>query len=426
MKELYRMFRMPGYEVLDIKIWKDDFKVDVFLERKEEELGKCHCCGGELGVERGKHRVTVQGLPIGMLKTYVHFWRHKRHCAKCKKARSEALDFLSTETPHLTKTYAEWIGMLCEISPVSRAAEFIGQDDMTVLRLDFTRLKRLLQTYKIPPPKRISVDEVYARRFSKYKGESRNEKFFTVVSDLNTHRVIWVSESRDKKALDQFFTLLGEEACKAIEVAAMDQHADYAASVKEHCANATIVWDRFHIAQKFEEAVNETRKELHKEQAKGSELSRLSRGKFRFMFVKKAAHRTEEEKLHIDDVLKANEQFARLEIVKERMLGIFNEQTEEAAKKVFEDVGAWIWQAGFKPLMQWYNNLEAGWDTFKNYFKYKVTSALSEGLNNVIKSIKRRAFGYKNMEYFRLKIMQVCGYLNSRYVLKENPMVTLF
>lgn len=425
MKELYRIFAFPGYEVLDVKIWREQFKIDVYLGRGAEK-GFCHRCGEELGVERGKHTMKAEGLPVGLLKVYIHFWRNKGHCAGCKKARSEAINFLSEETPHLTKTYAEWIGVLCEISAVSRAAEFIDQDDMTVLRLDFARLRRLIQEYKIPPPKRISVDEVYARRFSKYKGESRNEKFFTVISDLNTHKVIWVSESRDKKALDQFFLLLGEERCQEIEVAAMDQHADYANSVREYCKNATIVWDRFHLAQNFEEAVNETRKELHEEQAKGSELKRLSRGKFRFMFVKKAVRRTEEEKQHIDDVLKNNEQFAKLEIIKERMLHIFDEQTEEGAKKVFEELGSWIWQAGFEPLKAWYNKLEKGWDTFKNYFKFKVTSALSEGINNVIKTLKRRAYGYKNMEYFRLKIMQVCGYLNSRYISTKNPALTLF
>ena len=65
---------------------------------------------------------------------------------------------------------------------------------------------------------------------------------------------------------------------------------------------------------------------------------------------------------------------------------------------------------------QWYRNFEKGWERIKNYFQYRVTSALSEGHNNVIKMLKRRAFGYRNMEYFRLKIMQVCGYLNSRYI----------
>jgi len=66
--------------------------------------------------------------------------------------------------------------------------------------------------------------------------------------------------------------------------------------------------------------------------------------------------------------------------------------------------------------MKWYSNFEKGWGTIKNYFLHRVSSALSEGVNNVIKMVKRRAFGYKNMEYFRLKITQVCGYLNSRFI----------
>ena len=208
--------------------------------------------------------------------------------------------------------------------------------------------------------------------------------------------------------------LIGENACKKIELVCMDQHEDYAASVRQYCKKAVIVWDRFHLAQNFEEAVNDMRKELHGEQAGGSELKRLSRGKFRFLFVKKAKHRTAEEKLHIDDVLKANEQFVKLEIIKEAFLSFFELQTEEEAKARFEELGNWIFQAGFQPLMKWYNNLEKGWDTLKNYFRYKATSSLSEGINNVIKVIKRRAYGYRNMDYFRLKIMQVCGYLNSR------------
>jgi transposase len=83
---------------------------------------------------------------------------------------------------------------------------------------------------------------------------------------------------------------------------------------------------------------------------------------------------------------------------------------------VFDEVGDWIWQAQFKPLMRWHNQLEAGWETLKNYFEWRVTTSLSEGINNVIKSIKRRGFGYRNMQYFKLKIMQVCGYLNSKFI----------
>ena len=72
--------------------------------------------------------------------------------------------------------------------------------------------------------------------------------------------------------------------------------------------------------------------------------------------------------------------------------------------------------ATFNHLENWWENLASGWATLKNYFEFPVTSSLAEGVNNVIKSLKRRAFGFRNMDYFRLKIMQACGYLNSRFI----------
>jgi transposase len=368
--------------------------------------------------------MKLEAMPIMGFRTFVYFWRQKGHCEKCKKARSEAVDFVAEESPHLTQDYAWWIGRVCEIAAVSRVAELVNQDETTAWRVDYRRMQRMLAYYSIPEVTRISVDEVYARKKAKYRGESRNDRFFTVVTDLKTHRVIWVSESRSQKGLDQFFALIGPEACEKIELVAMDQHEDYAASVREYCKKAKIVWDRFHLMQNFEEAVNEVRKELHEEQAGDSEMRRLSRGKYRYLFLKKESRRTEEERTHINAILQLNARFAKLEIIKERMISFFDQPDEASAKAVFEDIGDWIFQECFRPLMRWYNNFESGWDTVKNYFLHRITSSLSEGQNNVIKALKRRAYGYRNMHYFRLKIMQVCGYLNSRYIATSNQLLT--
>jgi transposase len=412
-----------GYDVLDVKEFLQEGLIEIYLGRREDKDWCCYRCGHVLSIERGKYRSCLEGMPVMGLRVWIYFWRHKGHCSKCNKARAEAVEFVSEETPHLTIDFAWWVGRMCEIAAISRVAELMQQDETTTWRLDFNRMKRMLARYRIPKVRKISVDEVYARKKPKYKGERRDDRFFTVISDLETHKVIWVSEGRSKEALDQFFILIGKEACDGIEVVAADMYQGFAASVREYCKKATLVWDRFHVMQIFEEAVNETRKTLHAEQDQGSDLHRLTRGKYRFMFVKKAIRRTEEEKSHIDDVLDANEYFAKLELIKERMLSFFDQPTEEEAKKVFEEVGEWIFQAGFNPLMSWYNNIEQGWKTLRNYFKYRVSSALSEGHNNVIKMLKRRAFGYRNMEYFRLKIMQMCGYLNSRFIFHPNQLL---
>ena len=412
-----------GYETIDFKEYLQQGRIEIHLERRSDKPVCCHRCGESMRTERGRYRQRLEALPVMGIRAYVFFWRHKGYCGKCRKARSERVDFVSPETPHLTSTFAWWIGRLCEIAAVSRVAELVNQAKMTAWRIDFRRMKRMLAHYKIPEVRRISVDEVYARKKPR-PGESRNERFFTVITDLDTRRVVWVSESRSKKGLDQFFLLIGEQAAKKIEVVAVDQHEDYAASVREYCPQATLVWDRFHVMQIFEEAVNETRKSLHEEQPRSGEMARLTRGQYRFLFLKKEKRRTEEERTHINSVLAENTRFAKLELIKERMLSFFDQSDEASAKAVFEEIGDWIWQERFEPLMRWHKNLERGWDTLKNYFRHRVTSSLSEGVNNVIKSIKRRAFGYRNMEYFRLKIMQVCGYLNSRYVATSHQLLT--
>lgn len=412
---LLRVFNFAKYRTLDIKEFLSKRLIEVHLQRDPEAEMICRRCGTKMEPGHGSYPLRLQHMPIFMNHCYLVLRRHKGWCRSCKAVRSEELDFISEESPHKSLEYAWWVGRLCEIAPVHEVAEVMREASSTAWRLDYKRMRRMLSQYQIPKVKRICVDEVYARR-KKKKGETRDDLFFTVICDLDTRRVIWVSSSRRKEALDEFFLIIGKKACEGIEVVACDQHESYALSVKEHCKQATLVWDRFHIMQNFDDAVNDTRKQLHDEAGRGSEQRRLSRGKFRFMFLKNASKRTQEEKDHLARLVKENDLFFKLEIIKEAMHEFYRAESEGDAKTIFDNIGDWIWQAGFKPLMQWHDNLEAGWDTLKNYFKYRVTSALSEGMNNVIKTLKRSGYGYRNMHYFKLKILQRCGYLNSKFI----------
>ncbi|MFN8369355.1 MAG: ISL3 family transposase [Bacteriovoracaceae bacterium] len=408
---------IPEFEVVDVKEWHKTNCVEIYIQ-KQKSSTKPHCskCGNELGVSHGRYPLRLKTMPIFNFETYLCLWREKRFCTFCKKVRSEKLEFIAEETPHLTREYVWWLGRMCEFSPVSKAAEFTDNCPMTLWRIDFERMRRMLQQYKIPAFKRISVDEVYARKKSYYAKESRDKRFFTVICDLDSRRVLWVSDSRSKEALDEFFKIIGPERCKEIEAVAADQHDPYKASVNEYCPQAVFVWDRFHIMQNFEVAVNEDRAWLHTHVCRG-EMKRLTRGKFKTLFLKKSDRRTSEEKRHIKDVLKENEDFVYLELIKEGMFEVYQSKDEYEAREKFVQMGEWIREIKtFYSLNKWWENLNRGWDTFKNYFQYRITSSLSEGINNVIKTIKKRAYGYRNMAYFKLKIMQVCGYLNSKYI----------
>lgn len=416
MKSLTRIFNYDGYKVRDVQTSTKDQTIKVDLDRISDKPTSCYRCGHALGCKRGQYRVTVKELSIMNYETTVSFWRFKGHCSHCKKARSEAVSFISKESPHFTQLLSEWLGTMCEFASVSRIAEFCKQNTSTLRSMDFKRLKRLLKNYKIPEVTHIAVDEVYARKKTKFKGESRNERFFTVITDLNTRKVVWVAQGRSKESLDQFYTLIGPAACSKIKVAAMDQFDGYSASTKEFCKNATVVWDKFHIMQNLQIAINETRKDLHSQLSSKDPLFSLTRGKFKYIYLQRDSKRSNEDKKHIEAVLKENKDFLALELIKERMLTFFDEPTEQSAKDVLDEVTSWVWEAGFEPLKRHFDNLHKGWETLKNYFTFRVTSALAEGTNNVIKALKRQAFGYRNMDYFRFKIMQKCGYLNSRHI----------
>jgi len=212
-----------GFNVLDLKEWHQSKRIELILESKASRKHPCFRCGTELGNLHDRYYVKAKHLRVMGYKVSVCFYRERRHCPKCKKVRSECIDFICPASPHITTDLAWWLTQLTTETSV-------------------------------------------------------------------------------------------------IEVVATDQHEGYAASVKQYCQNATLVWDKFHLMQNFEEAVNKVRMKLHEEQTKGSELKRLSRGQFRFIFLKRAHTRTKFEQQHIDSVLELNHEFARLEIIKERML----------------------------------------------------------------------------------------------------------
>ncbi len=132
--------------------------------------------------------------------------------------------------------------------------------------------------------------------------------------------------------------------------------------------------------------------------------------------MKRASKRTAEEQSHLDKVVKDNKMFFHLELIKERLLSLFDAKDEKEATDIFLEAETWSHECGFPPLKKLCKKLRKKWDSISNYFMCRLTTARSEGINTMIKALKRRSFGFRNMDYFKLKIMQVCGHLSTRYM----------
>jgi transposase len=409
----------PGFKVKDIKEWRNEKRMEIILDKVEGKKHYCAVCHSELGAYHDGYWITAKHCRMMDWVVEITFFREKRECKSCNgKTRSEEINFVCPESPHITMELAWWVNRLTEITSVLRVSHLESIDKKACYRVDKHILARLLHGYKIPKVTQLSVDEVYARgNIQLREGETRDDLFLTVIIDIKTHKVIWVTISRRKEALDEFFNLIGPEQCRQIEVVATDQHAGYGASVKEHCPNATLVWDRFHLTQKFNDALNlDRRDELQNVDPEG-EMQDLMNNKYRFLFLKRAYKRTAEDKKHIDEVMRLNQKITKMEIIKERFHQVFNCNSRVEAEVVMAEVYQWAFDANAVNIFMWIKQIREE-ETFWNYFKFKVTTGISEGINRLIKGIKWQAYGYKDMFYFKLKILQKAGYLNSTMYLQ--------
>jgi transposase len=412
---IFRSFQ--GFQTKDIKEFIKDCRMEIILESDKERKRLCNRCGHELGHLHDRYWVKAKHLKAFNWNVEVCFFREKRHCSTCKKVRSEWIDWICPTSPHMTLELCWWINRLSEITTVLSVSKLESIDKMTCYGVDKYILQRLLQGYQIPPVTHISVDEVYARSPRQQKeNETREDLFLTVIVDHRTHKVIWVSQSRRKEALDTFFAMIGREACRQIQVVTCDQHAGYAESVREFCPHADLVWDRFHLVQNFNEALNEERKAEWEKYQDDESDDDLMHGKYRYIYLTKAENRSERDRQHISQVMTRNQKIAQMEFIKEHFHKIFDQTEVKVAKNMLCECYEWATEIKAYKIAKYF------WDLFDrieilNYFKHRLTSGVSEGINRAIKGLKWQAYGYKDMTYFALKIMQKCGYLNSKYAL---------
>ncbi|MGZ3634240.1 MAG: ISL3 family transposase [Parachlamydiaceae bacterium] len=412
---IFRSFQ--GFSVKDIKEFHKNRHMELVLEPEKNRVRKCNVCGNRLGAMHDRYWSRAQHLRAFGWTVSVSFFREKRYCANCDKVRSEWIEFLCPTSPHITMELAWWISRLSEVTTVLQVSKLESIDKMSCYKVDKHVLQRLLQGYSIPEVTHISVDEVYARSAVQLKdGETREDLFLTVIIDHKTHKVIWVSQSRRKEALDLFFEMIGPEACQKIKVVTCDQHKGYAESVQQYCPNAALVWDRFHLVQNFNEALNEERKKEWDKTKSKTDHGYL-RGKYKYLYTTKANNRTQKDRELIMQVMSENKVVAQIEMIKERFHRMFDQcHTPDEAMEELCLCYEWSEMIGAEHLSKYFWSL-LDRKEIKNYFLHRLTSGVSEGINRAIKTLKWVAYGYKDMAYFALKIMQKCGYLNSKYAL---------
>jgi transposase len=309
--------------------------------------------------------------------------------------KQERLDWLANN-PFYTKRFAFFVGRRCRTETISDVARELKLDWKTVKELDKQYMREQLRRAPRPAPRAIGIDEISIRKRHTYR---------IVVSDLDRKRPIWFGGTdRSEASMDQFFEELGSKKCQRIELALMDMWKAFRNSTARHAPQARVVFDKFHIMRHLGDALDTVRKR---------EYARLSGNDRRFIKGQKYTLLSHRENLSLDGrralktLLAANKRLNTAYLLKESFGQLWDYQREGWARRFFENWKASLKWQRLEPYQQFARMIERHWDGIAAYCRpeNKVSLGFVEGLNNKIRVIQRRAYGLRDEEYLRLKIL---------------------
>jgi transposase len=339
----------------------------------------------------------VRDLSCGDRRVYLAFWGRRVDCPRCQAVKTEGLDWLA-DNPLYTKRFAFFVGRRCRATTVQEVAKELHLHWHTVKDLDKQYMREQLRRAGSPAPWAIGIDEIAIGKGHTYR---------IVVSDLVRRRPIWFGgEDRSEKSLDAFYTWLGPVKSGKIRIAVMDMWKAFRTSTLKagHAPQAQIVYDKFHILRHLGTAMDQVRK---------SEYARLTGVDRRFIKGQKYALLSRWENLATQGrqalklLFKANKRLNTAYLLKESFGQLWDYQSPIWARRFFDNWrDALKWQR-LKPYEKFAAMIEAHWDGIEAYCdaNNKVALGFVEGLNNKIRVMQRRAYGLRDEEYLRLKIL---------------------
>jgi transposase len=334
-------------------------------------------------------------LSCGDTRIYLELAVRRVDCARCGGVKRERLEWLA-DNPFYTKRFAFYVGRRCRASTIKDVARELRLDWETVKNLEKQYMTEQLRRAGKPAPSVIGIDEIAIGRGHDYR---------IVVSDLLRGRAIWFGGvDRSEASLDLFYQWLGEKRCQGIGLAVMDMWKAFEKATRRRLPWAGILFDKFHIVTHLGKALDRVRK---------SEYARLSGPGRQFIKGQKYTLLSNHENLTLEGrralkrLLQVNRRLQVAYVLKESFGQLWNYEQEGWARRFFENWKAALKWQRLKPYQKFARMIEEHWDGIAAYCEpeNRVPLGFVEGLNNKIRVLQRRAYGLRDEEYLRLKVL---------------------
>jgi transposase len=386
---IYHAFGVVGYRYLKEEHKKG--KMYLHIE-KHPDKRRCSLCGSSDVIQKGVFLREIRTLPIGKRSVLLVLHLHRLYCKSCKELRLEPI-LLAAPKKHWTKALGRFIVDMLHHSTVEDVAQHLGMSWDTIKDIHKQALLRKYSKRKLRHLKYLGVDEIAIR-----KGHS----YLTVVVDLETGSVVWAAPDRKTESLEIFFKQLKRSRAK-IKAIAMDMWPAYIKATMNEFSLKVIVFDRYHVISQCNKMLDDVRRGAAHD-ASLTERNVYVGIRYLLLQGEEKILSDQEAKAKLERAFTINQPLYIAYILKEELRALWLCTNRKQAKIYLKNWLRKAWASGVASVIKFASTIALHRYGIINYFNYRFTTGKVEGINNKIKLLKRQAYGFRDMEYFILRI----------------------
>lgn len=389
---LYHVFGIRGYELIRTEFTGG--RIHVHVRRPREDL-RCAVCLSSEVVLRGTVLREFFAPPIGLKLVVIVLEVQRLECRECGALRQDRVDF-AVPRRRFIRAFARYALALCRVMTMKDVAAHLGVGWDLIKDLQKRDLQRRFGRLKLKKVRRIAIDEIAV---------GKGHHYLTIVMDLDTGAVVYIGKGKGADALDGLWT--ARRRCKAkIHAVAMDMSEAYITAVRTHLPKAEIVFDPFHVVKLMNDKLSQLRRDLyHQANQEGKQILKGSR-----WLLLKAPENLDQSRAEwprLEQALALNHPLATAYYLKEELRLFWREPDKKRAADILstwleraQTTGIGVLRTMAETLQACHRGLLAQWD-------WHISTGPLEGLNNKIQTMKRQAYGFRDREFYKLKILAI-------------------
>jgi transposase len=389
--ELYHGFGLEGYRTVATRFEQGR----IVLEVESTRPARCAECGSVHVIGRGRFPREFKAPPIGHKKVVIRLPVQRVACRVCGLVRRVKIGFAHLRR-HYTKRLEKYVLFLLRCATIKDVAAIVGLGWDTVKDIEKRWLHRYFRLPRLNGVRHIAIDEIAI---------AKGQRYLTVVLDLDSGKALFVGDGKGADALKPFWKRVSRcKQCK-IDSVAIDMSPAYISAVRTRLPKARIVFDRFHIVKLCNEMLTKLRRALYHEATEQLHKDVLKGTRWLLLKNPENIDRSRDEGKRLQEALALNAPLAKAYYMKDELRQLWAMPDKAHAERFLLGWTQRAEASGIRLLKNFAHTLCAHRTGLLAWYEDRISTGPLEGTNNKIKTMKRQAYGFRDTEFFKLKIM---------------------